>query len=351
MMDVAGDDVCLFAKENSPYECKKSGPPDTLTRLSLSFGNAQFIAASFMWIVAIIIKRLPASNPLGWKARLPMEDKWFRVTDLDLVMSPIRTLFVCLVLGSASLIVFALLLQFYATQEFTETVVENVLEKEGFTCRPLKDAIWYGKNWTYDECLANIEEPSLTNSGLSELEQSPAPQWVTGAGILSYNDAKYLTPSAYLRPWGRFGPSYKYYANMMGTVNATFDTFFQNQQTNFTNHISGTVHGYLKLTTQEDKAGGIGVSYSVVMDRNDALVLNTFRTIFDEIGRDRMCAWTKENFPYSCTRKYKLPPLQVLSQAGGNAAFFFLLVSILSVELLAIVKMRRLTIENLLAFS
>tara|TARA_Y100001933_G_C18860731_1_gene505839 strand:- start:416 stop:832 length:417 start_codon:yes stop_codon:yes gene_type:complete len=138
---------------------------------------------------------------------------------------------------------------------------------------------------------------------------------------------------------------------MMGTVNATFDTFFQNQQTNFTNHISGTVHGYLKLTTQEDKAGGIGVSYSVVMDRNDALVLNTFRTIFDEIGRDRMCAWTKENFPYSCTRKYKLPPLQVLSQAGGNAAFFFLLVSILSVELLAIVKTRRLTVENLLAFS
>ena len=78
-------------------------------------------------------------------------------------MSPIRTLFVCLVLAAASLIVFALLLQFYATQEFTETVVENVLEKEGFTCRPLKDAIWYGKNWTYDECLAKIEEPSLTN--------------------------------------------------------------------------------------------------------------------------------------------------------------------------------------------
>ena len=59
MMDVAGDEVCLFTKENSPYECKKSGPPDTLTRLSLSYGNAQFIAASLMWIVAIIIKRLP----------------------------------------------------------------------------------------------------------------------------------------------------------------------------------------------------------------------------------------------------------------------------------------------------
>ena len=39
MMDVAGDDVCLFAKENSPYECKKSGPPDTLTRLSLFSGR------------------------------------------------------------------------------------------------------------------------------------------------------------------------------------------------------------------------------------------------------------------------------------------------------------------------
>lgn len=351
MMDVAGDEVCLFTKENSPYECKKSGPPDTLTRLSLSYGNAQFIAASLMWIVAIIIKRLPASNPLGWKARLPMEDKWFRVTDLDLVMSPIRTLLVCFVLGAASLIVFALLLQFYATQEFTETVVENVLEKEGFTCRPLKDAIWYGKNWTYDECLAKIEEPSLTNSGLSELEQS-TPSWGPGQGILSYSDADYgRQPSAYLRPWGRFGPSYKYYANMMGTVNATFDTFFQNQQTNFTNHISGTVHGSLILTTDEYKAGGIAVSYTAVMDRNDALVLNTFRTIFDEIGRDRMCAWTKENFPYSCTRKYKLPPLQVLSQAGGNAAFFFLLVSIASVELLAIVKTRRVTVENLLAFS
>ena len=121
-----------FREGKLAIRCKKSGPPDTLTRLSLSYGNAQFIAASFMWIVAIIIKRLPASNPLGWKARLPMEDKWFRVTDLDLVMSPIRTLFVCLVLAAASLIVFALLLQFYATQEFTETVVENVLEKEGF---------------------------------------------------------------------------------------------------------------------------------------------------------------------------------------------------------------------------
>ena len=56
-----------------------------------------FIAASFMWIVAIIIKRLPASNPLGG-GRHPAEDKWFRVTDLDLVAKPIRTLFVCLVL-------------------------------------------------------------------------------------------------------------------------------------------------------------------------------------------------------------------------------------------------------------
>ena len=54
-------------------------------------------------------------------------------------------------------------------------------------------------------------------------------------------------------------PSYKYYANMMGTVNATFDTFFQNQQTNFTNHISGTVHGSLILTTDEYQAGGIAV--------------------------------------------------------------------------------------------
>ena len=159
----------------------------------------------------------------------------------------------------------------------------------------MKDAIWYGKNWTYDECLAKIEEPSLTNSGLSELEQSTLSNGPL-AGILSYSDAKYSTPSAYLRPWGRFGPSYKYYANMMGTVSATLDTFFQNQQTNFTNHISGTVHGYLKLTTQEDKAGGIGVSYSVVMDRNDALVLNTFRTIFDEMGRSECVLGLKKIF-------------------------------------------------------
>lgn len=50
-------------------------------------------------------------------------------------------------------------------------VVENVFEKEGFMCCLLKDVIWYGKNWIYDECLVKIEELLLMNLGLSEFEQ------------------------------------------------------------------------------------------------------------------------------------------------------------------------------------
>ena len=67
-----------------------------------------------------------------------MEDKWFRVTDLDLVMSPIRTLLVSLGTSGSLFpnVCCVAPASFYATREFTETVIENVLEKEeGFTCR------------------------------------------------------------------------------------------------------------------------------------------------------------------------------------------------------------------------
>ena len=87
---------------------------------------------------------------------------------------------------------------------------------------PLKDAIWYGKEWTYDECLANIEEPSLTNSGLSELELRSTRSYGPGARDIELLMTRTMggshRPTSVQVQRRAFGPSYKYYASMMGTV-------------------------------------------------------------------------------------------------------------------------------------
>lgn len=77
MMDVVGDEVCFFMKENLLYECKKLGLFDIFMCFFFLYGNVQFIVVSFMWIVVIIIKCFFVSNFLGWKVCLLMEDKWF----------------------------------------------------------------------------------------------------------------------------------------------------------------------------------------------------------------------------------------------------------------------------------
>ena len=50
--------------------------------------------------------------------------------------------------------------------------------------------------------------------------------------------------------------------------------------------------------------------------------VTSFTSIYNELGAERMCAWTKLNFPFRCTKITKLPGVQVLSSASANTGLF-----------------------------
>ena len=325
MLTPAG--ACAFAKKNPPYQCTREGPPDVLTRLSLAYGNAKLFFTGLCAFFALLVKRHNSRSPAesrvtvskdpkrAWKSRVPLVEKFYREEDLDLLASPKATFGATVLLYSALAIVFALSLSYYAKKDILDTTIEGTSSKEGYECIPLRYDAWYGQNWTYAECVDKLVMPTAESSGLNELVHT----YRCSANKYCSSRASSESVAIRFRPWGRNFSSYRYFDGINPT-NATFDTFFATRQTDFSSYASAT------LVASDFNDAGITLELkdtdAQYLPAITSATVTSFTSIYNELGAERMCAWTKLDFPFRCTKITKLPGVQVLSLASANTGLF-----------------------------
>jgi hypothetical protein len=224
LADDLGDNVCLWAKENAPYECVKDETLDVMTRASLSFTFAQLVFVVLSFTAALVIKSsrskrrtpapartLPEKPPpppeKTYQGRVPLPEKMYVEQVMDLIAPPSFILGMFFVIVVALEVVFAVMMWYYLTFTWTEVVIESTnYQKSGYTCRPAQREIsWYEQDWTYEECVAKLQVPTTANTGLDDFTVLPA-SWTSSAAAASitpdgpenYNNAgKYESNNAY----------------------------------------------------------------------------------------------------------------------------------------------------------
>lgn len=324
MMDMLGDSACDFTKDNPPYQCTKSEPPGALSRLSFAYGNAKTIFVILWFGAVLLVKRrdemldpaqsriIKTRSPMRvWSSRLPLPEKFYVQGDLDLISYPKPTLYAFLAVVMAALAALAALVPYYAAQTVKEIAIEAVAEKDGFTCAPLNNDAWYGKNWSYEECLTKLVHPSTLDQ-FADFDMNAG-----GSPFTAYDYDEYKSFHVIrFRPFGNDVQGYKYFEGVT-PANATFDAFFTSAKSTF-----DAIDAQISIESTDINDVGIFIKHDSASSTGATAIVNVFTSIYEELGADAMCAWTKTNFPYQCVRETKLPPAQVAGLAFGNVSLF-----------------------------
>ena len=202
---------------------------------------------------------------------------------------------------------FAALFAYYSlpSQFLIESVVQATSTRAGFdTCKPLQKDPVYNVDYTYDECLAKIAEPSASsvvdtgNFGVASEHIYAFYPFANSVGLQ-------ITDTSRLRLLGILGAS--------GTSVITYGTCEIQYSSNM---FTDAVECFTKI---------LELYYG---------------------GKEGFCAFTKENAPFQCVRE---TPIEVTQRISLSYAGSVLVYSGLSIFLSSVLRYRRARREKILA--
>ena len=194
---------------------------------------------------------------------------------------------------------FAALFAYYSlpSQFLTESVVQSTSTRAGFdTCTPLQKDPVYNVDYTFDECLAKIVEPSASSVVN------------VGAATLGY--------------------TYKFYPFANGVSFIITDIIKLQSLA-----INGVSHGNIGLTCMVSGAQAAVECFTKILELYYG-------------GKEGFCAFTKENAPFQCVRE---TPIEVTQRISLSYAGAVLVYSGLSIFLSSVLRYRRTRREKILA--
>ena len=196
--DHIGDKLCDYTKEQGPYQCIENwyglDVNNLLNSLALAFGLAQLIYAiqSYLAVIFIAERNRMSTQPIRslkpertWLSRIPVPEKFYELNALDLISKPSIVLAAFMGMVVVGALAFYFTHVIYDAQRFTEMTIVDGYELDGYTCKPTATARYGSQTaglppWTYAECVAKLEAPTVENSGLNDLSQL-----VSGAGTFN----------------------------------------------------------------------------------------------------------------------------------------------------------------------
>lgn len=199
---------------------------------------------------------------------------------------------------------FAALFAYYSlpSQFLTESVVQSTSTRAGFdTCKALQKDPVYNVDYTFDECLANVADPSESN----------------------------------LVNAGSAGPA--------GEISYAFSPFANGKRFEITD-----TNKFTSLAISGASVSGSDArclfGYGVNIDG----VVECFTKILELYygGKEGFCAFTKENAPFQCVRE---TPIEVTQRISLSYAGSVLVYSGLSIFLSSVLRYRRARREKILA--
>ena len=355
LVTMLGGKICDFTKLNAPFSCSKSEPMDLPTRFSLAYGNAMLIFASVSAVIAVLIRRRQKlcsfgklkvanvknslrSTTVGKFISIP--NNFYHEDAMDLVAPPMVTLFGFILWLGAFLASFAYLYQFYASKTTVETTFISGTSKEGAICKPIRPHTYYKVDWSYDECMAKKERPSLANTR----------QFLSTTNCFCGNYTRWG-----FHPWGADGPNFRYMKNEITPGLLThLETFVTEFNTKWNDDAECNA---ASPKARPDWQGVPEANCPEVVLDNEDLILPALKSysssrimfrrnemdelfyydatkftewgLFDKLGviydylieSDELCKWTRENVPYSCEETTKMSMLEAVSLAFANAEF------------------------------
>ena len=187
--DHIGDKLCDYTKEQPPYQCVENlnlfSVNNILNSLALAFGLAQLIYAilSFLAVIFFAERNRMSKQPIRslkpertWLSRVPVPEKFYELNALDLIAKPMIVFSAFMGMAVVGALAFYFTYIIYDAQRFTDTATVDGYQLDGYTCKPTATARYGSQTaglppWTYAECVAKLEAPTVENSGLNDLSK------------------------------------------------------------------------------------------------------------------------------------------------------------------------------------
>jgi len=187
--DHIGDKLCDYTKEQPPYQCVEDlnlfSVNNILNSLALAFGLAQLIYAilSYLAVIFFAERNRMSKQPIRslkpertWLSRVPVPEKFYELNALDLIAKPMIVFSAFMGMAVVGALAFYFTYIIYDAQRFTDTATVDGYQLDGYTCKPTATARYGSQTaglppWTYAECVAKLEAPTVENSGLNDLSK------------------------------------------------------------------------------------------------------------------------------------------------------------------------------------
>ena len=259
-----------------------------------------------------------ASRHVGCFARLvhklPVPEAFYaRDERLELRSKRSRAFNAALSLNVLVLLVLAGALAYYSipAQHVNDVVIGGDIVLDGYLCRPLGKDPWYRVNYTYDECREKLRTPTNDTIDFSsvKIQASMGNKCWGDAYFLPFEESTKGIENTGAQGVGLNTPKMWYHDQINVALNPGCTNSSYQQCQGYTYISSGMSDDIFK------------VSCNMANAINHTLIVSMFEKLVDLSGD--MCAFTKTNMPYVCTRSEPMDIWERMALAHENSSIAY----------------------------